>query len=548
MRATGSVTLNSSAKIQAGVAVGLAVVLWAAWSAFGTPVRIRWLVARGAPPATEEASLSSAEAIRGMGVAARPSLLAVLRDDSSSRARKSWVASLLLRSPFFAQPAVEEALASPHGPTARAAAFALLDGDEAESFEMAAIRAGSGKEVRARTAPLVPWDPAPAVPVLVEWLADHADREARLAARLLGKVPPGDPRVKEALLKAVEEVPSIFAPGAAEDLAARKFLVVDCIQALLAWAPQDVDVVARVSKMVAWIEANGHSEDAWDLQAYGMKLFELSRGRGVDPALLTGLARSRIVVVRQKLANTLETIPGTAAREILRDLLGDESYAVRRSAVLTLMRRKDLLVLEEAPYLIEDSYPYVRVDTLRAAGELRGIAPDGGKAMLPILVSCLEDPLPGVAPTTFVTLWEGSKADIVERAALSLQQIAQRCPGFEGDAIFDQRKREATAKALAEDAAKRRAVVEEWRKTVPARPESNRIAPLVRRLEDRDFENVLRAVRELVRLTGDATGFPPASLQVTTDDTPARNALRDARKGPDWAKTMEHWKAVAAPK
>ena len=90
--------MERRARIQAAAAVAGAVALWCAWALWGTPVKVRWLVARGAPPAAPEAGESAAAGIRAVGVPARPVLLSVLQDGSSSRARKSWVAALLLRT------------------------------------------------------------------------------------------------------------------------------------------------------------------------------------------------------------------------------------------------------------------------------------------------------------------------------------------------------------------------------------------------------------------------------------------------------------------
>ena len=539
--------LTSSARVQAAVAAGLALVLGGAWLLFGTPVRVRWLVARGAPPAGWEASAGAAASLRALGSPARPTLVGILEDSSTSRARKSWVASVLLRAPFFGQAEVERALSSPGRPAARAAAFALMGGEEdAESFEERASRAESGVAVPAGRAPVETWDPAPAIPVLLDWLGDGSDPEARYAALLLGQVPPGDARVREALLKAVEEVPEILAGDAPENLGERKLVVVNALQSLLAWARDDPEVASRVAKVVAWIEETGRSDRNWDLQAYALRLFEVGRGRGVDPALLKTLAHSGSPVIRQRLANALETITGAEVAGLLRELVGDESPTVRRSAVLTLRKRKDRLLLELLSYLVEDSYIYVRSDALRTVGELKAQAPEKCREALPLLVSCLEEPWPGPdveASSPLASYFSNAKADVVEACALSLYMIAGQSPGFEPNAILDGRKRPATCQALAGDPAKRRAAAEEWRKTVPPWPEPRRVPFLVLRLEDRDPDNVVRAARELARIVPGGPGFPREVLDRGPDDTGARNAVRDLRKRGEWAKTVEAWKA-----
>ena len=53
-------------------------------------------------------------------------------------------------------------------------------------------------------------------------------------------------------------------------------------------------------------------------------------------------------------------------------------------------------------------------------------------------------------------------------------------------------------------------------------------------------------MRELVRLTGDGNGFPPAALKPAGDGGEARGAVRQARKDAAWEKTLEYWKKKAA--
>lgn len=516
---------------QAAAALALALLLWGGWALFGLPLKVRWLVSRGAPPAPAPAGEAAAGDLRALGIAAREPLVALLHG-SGSRMRKAWVASLLLRAPFFAQETVEKALASADPSTARAAAFALLDGEEdGRSFEHAVGEALAPRPGSPARAPLVAWDPAPAVPVLADWLADRGDPEARFAARLLGKVPPGDGRVREALLGVVEEVPSILDPAAPPDLQLRKMVVVDALQSLLGWARRDPDVMARVTKVVAWIEDRGLSDAGWDLQAYALGLVEVSMGRGVDPSLLEKLSRSQSPIVRQRLANALETVTGEAAGRILEDLLGDESPTVRRSAVLTLRKRKDPRILALAPRLVEDSYVYVRSDTLRTIGELTGVDPEGCRAALPLLVSCLGEPWPGepAAPgSPLFQFLESGKAEVVEAAAQSLYMITRKSPGFGKGEILDAARRTEICRALAADPERRRAVVEEWGATVEPYPgETRRAALRAKVLADRDPENVVRAMRELARLGVSTEGFPPEALERKDDDSAARNAVRE---------------------
>jgi hypothetical protein len=551
----------SSARVQAGIAAGLAVVLGGAWLLFGTPVRVRWIVARGAPPAPAHASATAADDLRTLGSAARAPLASLFLAEATPFSRKAWVASVLLRAPFYEHAVVEGALASPHKPTARAAAFALMDGEEflarggAGSFQEAVARVTDGKGVTAKNAPLETWDPAPAIPVLVEWIRDGSDPDAAYAALLLGKIPPGDKRVRDALLGAVEEAPGFLGKDAGPDAGRRKIVVVDALQSLLAWAKDDPETAARVAKVVAWIEESGNGDAAWDIQTYGLRLFEVARGRGVDPALLRTLSKSRNSIVRQRLAHTLENTAGAVTGELLRELVGDEVPTVRRAAIYTLRKRKDPMLLDLLPYLLEDAHIYCRADTLKSVGELRGVVPDRIRSVVPVLVACLEDPWPGppIDPASpLAPYFAGARAEVVEGAAISLYMITFQCPGFvipapDGGkpelAILDNRKRSDIAGALSADPAKRKEVADEWHRTVPAWPETNRVPALVQRLEDRDPECILRACRELARITKETTGIPESLLVQGKDDTAARNVIREMRKKGEWAKVVEGWKA-----
>jgi hypothetical protein len=552
---------SSSSRVQAGLCVGAAVLLGGAWLLFGTPIRVRWIVARGSTPAPADASRAAADELRAMGAGARPVLAGLLEDSTTAWPKKAWVASVLLRAPFFDRPAVERALGSPLKPVARAAAFALLEGEEfleqggGNSFGEAAARAEEAKPAAVPRSPVAAFDPAVAVPVLVDWIADGADPDARFAALLLGKVPPGDPRVRDALLGAVEDVPRFFGKGSAVEQGRRKLLVVDAMQSLLPFAREDPETATRVAKVVAWIEESGNAERGWDIEAYGLRLFEVARGRGVDPALLRSLAKSANVIVRMRLAHTLEAANGAEAREILRDLLGDEAFQVRRAAIHTLRKRQDPMILDLLEYLVEDSSIYCRSDVVRAVGELRGVAPEKCKAALPILVACLEDPWPGpgLDPShPRAVSFAADRADVVQGAALSLYMITYQSPGFlipakDGGkpemAILDDRKRASIAAGLAADPARRRAVVDEWRRTVAPWPETKRVPALVQRLEDRDPEGVLRACRELRRVTGESLSIPEALLAPGRDDTDARNLIREMRRKGEWTKVVDAWKA-----
>ncbi|MCK6481243.1 MAG: HEAT repeat domain-containing protein [Planctomycetes bacterium] len=317
-------------------------------------------------------------------------------------------------------------------------------------------------------------------------------------------------------------------------------------------------MVERVSKVVAWIEDEKLSDAGWDLQAYALGLVEAAGGRGADPALLERLSRSPAPVLRQRLANSLAAVPGDGARAVLEHLLFDETATVRRSAVLTLMKRREPRLLDLLPVLLEDCYIYIRSDAVRAVGELRGTEAARCRALVPVLVSCLEHPWEGepAAPgTPLAGFQRAGMVDVVESAALALWQVAGDAPGFlrrdpatgkEINDLLDWKKRGEIARRLVEDGEARAAIVAQWRERTDPPPADLRTGALVRRmLEDRDPENVVRAMRELQRLTGDATGFPPAALRRKDDDTEARNAVREWWKADGRAKARPAWEARA---
>ena len=532
--------MSSRARIQAVAAIGLAAAVWGGWALFGTPVRVRWLVASGAPPAEEEAGARAYEGILALGFPAKPSLVSILEDGSSSRARKTWVAAILLREPFFARADVERALASSDPRTARAAAAALVE-------RLAPEPASPGRGIGTVTTPRAdpdPWDAAPAVPVLGAWLADKGDREAGLAARLLGDLPPSTKGAKDALLAVLEEVPAFASKATPPEGRERKAALVTALRALLAWAPSDPEVSARVAPLLTKFAEPGADDLDWDLVAAGLDLLESARGRGVDPALMEALSRHPSVPVRMKVAGALETFPGTGPSRILERLCGDEAPTARRSAVRSLRKRKDRVLLELLPYLVEDSLVWVRSEALLSVGELTGIDPEGCRAAVPLLVSCFETPWPGIVPdpvSSAAQSWDAARTDVIESCALALNRVTGRAHGFRPEELLDWKRRAQVASAMASDDALRAKAVAQWRETWAPWPEEKRVAPLVKRLDDRDPDCVLRAMRELKRITGDATGFPAGVLERTGDDTPNRNLIREWAKSPEKAKCLEHW-------
>lgn len=535
--------MSSRARVQAVVALGLAAALWGGWALFGTPVRVRWLVASGAPPAEEKAAGVAYEAILALGFPAKPTLVSILEDGSSSRARKTWVAAILLREPFFARTEVERALASSNPRTARGAAAALV---ERMSPEPGTPKAGQavGTVKTPRVDP-DPWDASPAVPVLRAWLADKGDREAGLAARLLGDLPPATKGAKEALLAVLEEVPAFASKATPPEARERKAAIVTALRALLAWAPSDPDVAARVAPLLAKFAEPGAEDLDWDLVAAGLDLLESARGRDVDPALMEALSRHPSVPLRMKVAGALETFPGTAPSRILERLCGDEAPTARRSAVRSLRTRKDRVLLDLLPYLVEDSLVWVRSEALRSVGELTGVDPEGCRAAVPLLVSCFETPWQGLVPdptTSAAQSWDAARIDVIEACALALNRVTGRAYGFRPEELLDWKRRAQVASTLASDEALRAKAVAQWRETYAPWPDEKRIVPLVKRLDDRDPDCVLRAMRELKRITGDSTGFPADALERSGDDTPNRNVIRVWAKSPEKAKCLEHWR------
>jgi hypothetical protein len=535
---------NTSGRVPAVAAVALAALLGGGWLLFGDGWKVRWQVARGAPPASADDSRLAAEALGAMGVGAREHLLAILRDRSTSRARKAWVAAVLLRSPFFAQALVEKEVASDHPPTARAAVFALMGGEEPpESFQSSVAEASRSSPGMA--APVETWDARLGIPVLVEWLARRDDPEAALAALLLAQVPHGDPRVRDALLAVVDEVPDLFAEPEPAGAKARRRTVVHCLQALLAWARDDEAVAGRVARQVAWLLEHAPLAEDGGIQYYGVWLFEVARGRGVDPSLLKSLAGSADPRVRQRLAHTLETVKGAGAGEALASLLGDESSIVRRAALYTLRKREDPLLYDLLPVLVEDANPYVRAEALKFAGELKHVAPGRAREAVPILVEALEEPWPGDPPPTgspYGLQLRGATVDAVAFTLLALYRITGNSSGLPREVLFDQAKLDEKARSLVEDPKARAAVVAEWRSAVPPRAGERRARALAANLAHRDMDNVLRAARELFRMTGDPGGIPPKILEPADDDAANRDAIRELVRSGKWAEIVAGWR------
>ncbi|MHC4922896.1 MAG: hypothetical protein ACYTG4_02310, partial [Planctomycetota bacterium] len=147
--------------IQGGIVLAVAAALAGGYSLFRVPLRVNWLVGKGAPPADAEASEAARREIVALGRDARPVLLDLAGDPGASRSHKSWVCTILMEDPYLSQVAVEGLVASPIPSTARAATFALMGGlDDSVSFRVAqgaAMSAGSRNRPRAE-----PWNPTPA--------------------------------------------------------------------------------------------------------------------------------------------------------------------------------------------------------------------------------------------------------------------------------------------------------------------------------------------------------------------------------------------------
>ncbi len=527
----------------AWIALGAAVLLGGAYAVFRTPLRVWWIALRGAPPASTEAREAAAADLRALGPEVRGSLLGLLRAPGGSRAKKSWIAEVLLREPFFARKQVEDCLASPDPATARGAAFALMEGvEDEEDVRPVVVTPGLPRPRPVRREPT--WDPTPAIPVLVDWLRDRADLDARHAAALLGRVPRGDARVPEALLAAVEELPSLVGPGAG-DLQLRKFAVMSALQSLHLHA-KDPQVVSRVCKVVAWLEKSGLADAGWDVEREALTLIERSGGNGVDFDLLQALARSRSNIVRQRLAGVLGDVQGPGVVEAIRELLRDESEVVRRAALTSMKDRRDRRLFDLVPYLLEDSYVFIRSDALRHVGDLCPVDPERARTLVPLLVAALEEPWPGGRPGDRNPMLRGGRAEVIANAAFSLHLLTRRHPGFEESEFgTDWKGMQKKCESLASDPAARAKIVEEWRTTVPPVPPEARVAPLVQHLEDRSPANIVRAMKELKRITGASEGFPPEVLEDVPDETGARNAVRAWMKTPGCAETIEKWKRRA---
>ncbi len=540
--------IRGSARRQAIWILSAAAVAAVGYAFLRVPLRVQWLVARGAPPADEARSREAADALAAMGPAAGDALRAVFLARGTTWDRRAWVASRLLRAPFYAREEVAAALTAGPPQAARAAAYALLGGERSAGFgetlgDVHRSRSGLAPPARDSAA----WDPAPAVPVLLEWVADGDDPGAGIAARLLGRIPPGNPAIPEALLKVVEEAPALLASSPVTvEVGLRKLVIVDCIQALLRYAPDHPDVVRRICRVVAALGDEGTEERGWDIRRYSLDLLELSRGRGMDFDAVLPLAEGPNRILRQKLASMLGEVRGPVGPTLLR-LAADESPMVRRNAVASLALRKDRDLLLQVPYLVEDSFIFLRADAIRHAGDIHGVDPGLARALLPLLVSCLEEPWPGDPIPTYPGQRDPGSVEVMSSAMLTLKRLTGLHHGFaEENEIADPRRRDALAKRMLEEPALREEILAKWREVAPPRPATERLPYLVEHLSDRDPENVLRAMRELQRLTGRSDGFPPEALRMTGDDTDARNAIR-TWMGSGRSKALETWKGIVPP-
>lgn len=519
---------TKKAKVQAAVALGLAVVVAAGWSWFRVPIRVRWLVHRGAPPAEGTPSREAVEGLRAMGREARQPLLDLILHSGEPWENKAWAAAVVLRSPFLADRELRDALKSPDPSTARAAAFALMDGQETESFEE--TRAEQMQRISGMRPPGTKgdgFDATEALPVLLDWVADGKDRHTGFAARLLGQVPPGDPRVPEALLKIVEESPDLLKDGTTDANVGRKLVVVDAIQSLLQYAPRNEDVVRRICAVLGRMQAGGMVDSTWDIQRYAMDLLELSRGRGVDYDVLGMLAKSESQILRQRLAGVLGDLQGPVSG-LLEQLLADEHPLVRQGALISLANRRDPMVLRRARFLVEDSYIFLRSIALKKVGDVYAVDADAARALLPLMLTCMEEPWPGDPVPNYAAQHDGGVLDVIESCLVSMTRITGLHPGFDKIAdLADHRKTAAVARAIAGRTEEGRRVLDTWAEVVTAEEPEVRIPWLVEHLEkDADPENLLRAMRELHRLTGRSDGFPEGVLPQTGNDTEARNTIR----------------------
>jgi hypothetical protein len=166
-------------------------------------------------------------------------------------------------------------------------------------------------------------------------------------------------------------------------------------------------------------------------------------------------------------------------------------------------------------------------------------------------VEAIETPWAGERPggdAGFRGMHDAGMAEVIESATLSLRMITGEHHGFTGNEIhFDWKSRLATASGLVTDADARARVVAAWRAGIPDLDERERIPALVRRLRDRDPAAVLRAMRELHRITGAGTDLPAGVLTPSGDDADARNAVRVWMEGADRDRHVQAWTRHAIP-
>jgi hypothetical protein len=265
----------------------------------------------------------------------------------------------------------------------------------------------------------------------------------------------------------------------------------------------------------------------WDIQKYALDLLELSRGRGIDFKALELLADSENRLLRQKLAGLLGDLQGPVA-VLLERFLADEHPFVRRSALQSLTNRRDPATLRVARFVAEDSYIHLRAMAIRSVGDVYGVDAGYARELLPFVLACLENPWPGDTVAVYGSQQDGGEVAVVEACLLTLTRVTGVHPGFRLVAeMGDHKALETAARDVLAKTPRGVEILEGWRQVVAAEPEERRLPFLFEHLQkDVDPENILRAMRELNRLTKQSTGFPPAALVQTGDDTDARNAIR----------------------
>ncbi len=440
------------------LAVAVLLAAWAVSAAAGRDIRLWWIL-RGLDDEPEAA----AREIRALGPGYREALgRAILRGGRSLEAQLR-LSLIAYGEPFYGRDLLRRALRSEEPSVRRSAAQAFL-----------------------RMGYSVPPGPIPddVLAVLRDWAREPA--APRLAEALSDAGRYRDPRMADVL---AEVLLTDYQPEDENELAR---LLDNRQTAARACRPY----VGEAKVREALRTVLRREKESGMVRMYAVR--SLAGGGAADALdVFEAASRDSNPFVRQALAENLREVKDPRVIPILTRLLEDPKETVRRGAVDTLIAKRAPVLMERIRYLAEDSFSSIKGDLAEAVDVYRR------KDLVPFLAWCLSDPDPIVVEKALVALVRLTRRHY---GFTDAQWNAYRWPKKAGD-------RSRVVQAFMNDEARRREAVDRWVAEFPPRyTDRDRLPHLVKQLGHADPENVRRAIRELVKITGRAEGFPPAVL------------------------------------